>query len=987
MPVPFDRELAEIAAAIADGHQLEWAALESRSLSGEQRAILARLKTVADIAHLHSSGSLLGSHLWSFTANDSPMAENHGFDPGTLWGHLEIRERVGEGRYGIVYKAWDPTLEREVALKLLRRRELGAGSQAVHEGRLMARVHHPNVVTVYGARADGGQVGIWMQFIKGRTLEDELASGGVFETETIAETAAQLCDALHAVHQVGLLHRDIKAQNVIRDESGRAMLGDFGTGRLEAQSTDSIAGTPLYLAPEVLNGAPATAASDIYSLGVLLFHLATGEYPITGRTLRDIKDGHAIRSRRLLAALRPDLPPHMAAAIDRATAPEAADRWATAAEMRAAFDAAARRRPAVWRNAAVALVVGVSLMTGALILRAPASPRGAATRADPWLLLGAFQNAAGDTALESAVNYALERELMASRMRVSPRARVDDTLRLMQRPLDTTLDWKTAREICLRDGAIPTFIVGSVEAAGSGFLLTASITSAGTGESLAQVSAQGADIQSAVSALASRLRSALGDTMPEHHSAADLERVTTPSLEALRLYSESYRLGASNEWMAALELAQLSVDTEPAFPAARIWLAWCLLRTNADPAAYRRVATEALNQAQYATAWERLWIQGSYHAFHGDDERAIAAYEGVLRLQPDHYWAAGNIAIAYGRLGRYGDAIPVALRLADIRPHDHRTLNIAFSALRRASRLEEASRLAQRMRAVHEAEQRYWVADAWIFDAHAAWLSADSATTQRELDRIVTLVLTLNDAAKTSILPEASHLYLALGRPSDATRILAALPDNAQRNLHLAIIAQHLGDDSTARKLALSAQFGPNDLRDLWDRIWVLARAGATAEARSLVELAKQPTTSTSMMVEASRARNAWLAAAEAELALSENRPQESSRLLRAALPALIADITVTPAQMYRAAETLADALTATGSEREAGDALRAVLERQERSTFAGSPLWALRCAMRLEQIAARTGDLPAQSELAALRQRRWASADATFAAANPFSR
>ena len=121
-----------------------------------------------------------------------------------------------------------------------------------------------------------------MELVRGETLEEELRRRGSFSADDLLKVAADLCGAVEAVHAAGLLHRDIKAQNVIRAEDGRLVLMDFGTGSDEGGSVPALAGTPAYLAPETLAGAAPTVESDVYALGVLLFHLATGAFPIGG---------------------------------------------------------------------------------------------------------------------------------------------------------------------------------------------------------------------------------------------------------------------------------------------------------------------------------------------------------------------------------------------------------------------------------------------------------------------------------------------------------------------------------------------------------------------------------------------------------------------------------------------------------------------------------------------------------------------------------
>ena len=142
--------------------------------------------------------------------------------------------RIGSGAFGRVYRAWDTRLDREVALKRLpARSDTGdaSASSIIEEGRLLARVRHPNVVTIYGAERIGDTIGLWMERIDGETVEQRLARGSPLKASDAIEIGIQICHAVSAVHKAGLLHRDIKAQNVMLASDGRAVLMDFGTGR------------------------------------------------------------------------------------------------------------------------------------------------------------------------------------------------------------------------------------------------------------------------------------------------------------------------------------------------------------------------------------------------------------------------------------------------------------------------------------------------------------------------------------------------------------------------------------------------------------------------------------------------------------------------------------------------------------------------------------------------------------------------------------
>src|SRR5215472_14160753 len=204
----------------------------------------------------------------STTASTSASASDH----PKKWGQFQLLQRLGAGGFGEVYRAWDLTLEREVALKLLLPRGLEPEEEfasIVSEARAMARVRHPNTVSVYGVDRHDGRVGLWSEFIRGQSLARWVETEGPRSEKETVEIGMALCDALSTVHHAGLLHRDIKPGNAMRAEDGRILLMDFGLSH-ELHQDPRWGGTLDYMAPELLAGRSPSVQSDIYAMGVLL---------------------------------------------------------------------------------------------------------------------------------------------------------------------------------------------------------------------------------------------------------------------------------------------------------------------------------------------------------------------------------------------------------------------------------------------------------------------------------------------------------------------------------------------------------------------------------------------------------------------------------------------------------------------------------------------------------------------------------------------
>ena len=344
--------------SVADGRELDWVALEAAARTPEDERLVRNLRLVARVADLHR------------TLPIRPVDPSHtdgGPDADTTcpyidrWGHLEVLDSIGSGAFGDVYAARDPQLQAVVALKLLRPSAKGRlQERLLEEARALARVRHRNVVTVYGADVHDGRAGLWMERLTGRTLQAWVRAHGVLGEDECRGIAVALCSALAAVHAAGVVHGDVKAENVMREEGGRIVLMDFGSGHLQG-GVGPRTGTPLYLAPEVLAGAPATRQSDIYSVGVVLFHLLTGRYPYSAEEIDQLRNAHAECARVYLRDLRPDLAPNFVHVLERALEADPAKRYASAGEMEREISGARDRPTRIpsWLFGAVAAAVAL----------------------------------------------------------------------------------------------------------------------------------------------------------------------------------------------------------------------------------------------------------------------------------------------------------------------------------------------------------------------------------------------------------------------------------------------------------------------------------------------------------------------------------------------------------------------------------------------------------------------------------------------------
>jgi hypothetical protein len=333
---------SELAAhQLADGQSVDWDELAGLADNDDERERLECMRILSAIADVHRSVDAPdGSAGPRSSARLPPFHATQGDAAGEAWGRYTLLEEVGSGSFGSVYRAWDPELEREIAIKILHRRIADAQLREglLREGRALAKVRDPNVVSVLGVESYGDRVGLCMEFVHGETLDQVARSHGTLNAREAILVGQDVCRALAAVHRAGFVHRDVKAKNIMRERAGRIVLMDFGTGR-EVESLQAtgnrwaVAGTPLYMAPEVLAGQPASACSDVYSVGVLLYHLVTGKYPVEGKTLEEIRAAHMFGKRTAISERRSDLPTAFISVVDRALAPNPPQRCPSAGEL------------------------------------------------------------------------------------------------------------------------------------------------------------------------------------------------------------------------------------------------------------------------------------------------------------------------------------------------------------------------------------------------------------------------------------------------------------------------------------------------------------------------------------------------------------------------------------------------------------------------------------------------------------------------------
>src|ERR1700733_12786906 len=258
----------------------------------------------------------------------------------SLNGRYRLEARIGSGGMSTVYRALDVTLERQVAIKLMNR-EVASDSDQLErfrrEARAVAQLSHPHIVGVIDAGEDDGRPYIVLEYVEGETLKDRIRRQGRLPIAEAVAYAIEIAHALGAAHARHIVHRDVKPQNVLIDEEGSAKVTDFGIARtLEEDGLTAdgrVIGTTDYVSPEQALGRPVTGQSDLYSLGVVLYEMLTGEVPFKGENQGAVAMKHVREELPDVQAKRPEVSSALAAVVDTATAKRVEDRYADDAEL------------------------------------------------------------------------------------------------------------------------------------------------------------------------------------------------------------------------------------------------------------------------------------------------------------------------------------------------------------------------------------------------------------------------------------------------------------------------------------------------------------------------------------------------------------------------------------------------------------------------------------------------------------------------------
>lgn len=617
--------------------------------------------------------------------------------PGSLLGNrYEIVALLGEGGMGAVYKARDRELDRFVAVKVIRPELAGRPEilQRFKQELILAReVTHRNVIRIFDLGEADGIKFITMEFIEGEDLKSVTARDGKLSIERAVFIIQQVCLALEAAHAEGVIHRDLKPQNIMVDRQDRAWVMDFGIARSVEfggmTQTGALIGTPEYMSPEQVRGEHVDARSDLFTLGVIFQEILTGTLPYQADTAMASMFMRTKERAVSVRQLDPAVPQYLSDIVAKCLEIVPDDRFQRARELYDALEAwkmgsAASRRIRSWawarralRNrtafgfTAVGAALAIVLMGAFFAFRMRNASKSATAHAPISVLVADFANHTGDPifdgTLEPMCNTALEGASFINAFNRGEARRLASKLP----NASSSLNEKMARLVAVNQG-ISAVVTGSLSRRGSGYQLSMQVIDAVTGKTLATSDADAANgdkLLLDIPKLVAPIRTALGDTTPESAQiAAEEGAFTTSSLQAVHDYGVGMEQQFAGKWQDALQSFSKAAQLDPNFARAYSGMAAASgsLGDVQDAEKYIKLAMTHVNRM---TERERYRIRGLYYIYSGDYPNCIREYSALLKLYPADNIGHNNLASCYTSLHEYPEAIKEFERSIEIAPH------------------------------------------------------------------------------------------------------------------------------------------------------------------------------------------------------------------------------------------------------------------------------------------------------------------------------
>jgi eukaryotic-like serine/threonine-protein kinase len=846
-------------------------------------------------------------------ADEKGMQESSGLDgfAGQTISHYRVLSQLGSGGMGVVYEAEDIRLGRRVALKFLPDdlvRDQTALQRFEREARAASALNHPSICTIYEVEEYDRQPVIVMELLEGQSLKERIRQGPI-TTDEVLDIGMQLSDALEAAHGKGIIHRDLKPANIFVVGRGRVKILDFGlakvlrSGIAEDESQEesltlegAIPGTTPYMSPEQARGEDIDVRSDLFSLGVVIFELATGQRPFARKNRVLTIDAILNAEPPAPSSLNPALPLEFDGIVAKALEKDLKRRYQHASEIRDELQqlkkrtesgqvTPATRRPSKlkrnrWISIAAAGVIVLASLTS-IYLRSHGAPK--LTNKDT-IVLADFTNSTGDPVFDGTLRQGMVVQLEQSPfLSLMSDERVRQTLGLMGQSTDTRLTPDIALEVCERIGSAAV-LDGSIASLGTQYVLGLRARSCRTGGVLDEEQVQSPrkeDVLSALSQAATKFRTRIGESLTsirEHDTP--LAQATTPSLDALKAYSAARKITFSEGFVPAIPFLKRAIEIDPNFSVAYAELGLDYSSIGESVLAIENT-TKAYQLRDHANDRERFFITTLYdRQVTGNLEKAHQTLELWAQTYPRDLDAHGLLTgFSSQGTGRYEQSIEEGKKALEIDPDfAPGYLNPAFS-LFWLDRVDEATTLVKRA-----SERNLQMAEIFALRYYIAFLNGDQA----EMEKAAALAKSKPGAEDWLIYSQAlvaarsGQLQLARRLSLEAMNLAQQLGERERAAAYEAgeaVWEALFGNPSAARKSALAALARSKGRDTEYAAGFALANAEDFPRAKAIAtDLEKRFPEDTSVKFN-------YLPTLRALFALHDGVPARSIQILQTAAP------------------------------------------------------------------------------------------------------
>jgi serine/threonine protein kinase/Flp pilus assembly protein TadD len=651
-------------------------------------------------------------------------------DSGGLIGkkvaHYRVLQVIGGGGMGVVYEAEDLRLGRRVALKFLPE-ELAGDPSALQrferEARTASSLNHPNICTIYSVQEHEGQPFIEMELLEGETLRDRMPGSapkaGIALPELLS-IGTGIANALEAAHEQGIIHRDIKPANIFLTSKGAVKVLDFGLAKLleshfedePARAVDaglyaspetsiaphltrpgSALGTASYMSPEQVRGETLDARTDLFSFGLVLYQMATGQQAFSGETAAQVQDAILHQDPLPARQVNPAISPQLENVLNKALQKDRNLRYQSAADMRAELQSllTPARLRVRWQYALAAAALAIAFVTAWFFIR---SRNTVHLTADDTIVLAEFTNLTHDPVLDTALQPALDISLgQTPFLNLLLPEKISEALKSMNKPGDERLTAWLARDVCLHTNSA-AYVEGSIADIGNEYEIKLAAHNCKTGGLLARSSSRATErghIVKNLDAATFTLRQQLGEPKASLQTYNQpLEEASSASLESLQAFAAGRMRYGNPEAVASFSRA---IELDGNFALAYRWLGACynnLINREGEVQNF----TKAFELRERSTVRDRLDTAVLYYIdVTGEFDKAIATLEQVTRDLPAAIRSRSNLGYVLRLMGEYERSIEAERECARAMPDQmsaHGNLAFSYMALNRVEEAKQA---------------------------------------------------------------------------------------------------------------------------------------------------------------------------------------------------------------------------------------------------------------------------------------------------------